>query len=115
MIYDVLEMLRFQRSAKITHILYKVNMNCLILRDLLRTLQNQGYVKVESCSIHPRSKNKLCSTKHLTPSEYSLTAKGLEFCKSLESTMKALNILIETCERERYIADAEKMKTLTQT
>jgi len=115
MIYDVLEVLRFQRSIKITRIMYKVNMNCLILRNLLRTLQDYGYVKVEFCSIHPRGKNKLCSTKHLTPSEYSLTAKGLEFCKALESTMTALNILIETSERGRYIADAEKMKTPTQT
>lgn len=111
MIYDVLEVLRYQRSTKITHIMYKVNMNCLILRDLLRTLQNQGYVTMQSRIIHPLSKNKPSSTKNLNPSEYSLTPKGLEFCKSLDSTMKALNNLIETCERERYIVDAEKMKT----
>jgi predicted transcriptional regulator len=111
MIYDVLEVLRYQRSVKLTHIMYKVNMNCLVLRDLLRTLQNQGYVTMQSRIIHPLSKNKPRSTKSLKHSEYSLTAKGLEFCKALDSTMKALNNLIETHERERYIADAEKMKT----
>jgi len=111
MIYAVLEVLRYQRSAKITHIMYKVNINCLILRDLLRTLQRQGYVTAESRVIHPLSKNKPTGTKHLNPSQYSLTVKGLEFCKALQTTMSSLNNLIETCERERYIADAEKMKT----
>jgi predicted transcriptional regulator len=112
MIYDVLEVLRYQRSTKITHIMYKVNINCLVLRDLLRILQNQGYVAMQSRIIHPLSKNKPCRTKNLTPSEYSLTAKGLEFCKALDSTMKALNNLVETCERERYSTDAEKIKTV---
>ena len=111
MIYAVLEVLRYQRSAKITHIMYKVNMSCLILRDLLRTLQRRGYVKVESRIIHPLTENKPCSPKRLNPSEYSLTVKGLEFCKALDSTMKTLNNLIETGDRERYITDAEKMKT----
>jgi predicted transcriptional regulator len=113
MIYDVLDMLRYQRSAKITHIMYKVNINCLILRELLGTLQRHGYVKVESRIIHPLSKNKPRGTKHLNLSQYSLTVEGLEFCKTLQTTMNALNNLIETCERERYIADAEKMKTST--
>ena len=111
MIYAVLEVLRYQRSAKITHIMYKVNINCLILRDLLRTLQRNGYVTVESRVIHPLSKNKPTGAKRLNPSQYSLTVKGLEFYKALQSTMNALNNLIETYERERYIADAEKMKT----
>jgi len=111
MIYAVLEVLRYQRSAKITHIMYKVNINCLILRDLLRTLQRHGYVTMESHVIHPLSKNKPTGAKHLNPSQYSLTVKGLEFCKALQTTMSALNNLIEAYERERYVADAEKMKT----
>lgn len=116
MIYAVLEVLHYQRSSKITHIMYKVNINCLILRDLLKTLQLQGYVTTQSRVIHPLSKNKLSIIKHLNPSEYSLTLKGLEFCKALETTMKSLNNLVETCERNRYVEDAEKRKTAqTQT
>jgi len=91
--------------------MYKVNINCLILRDLLNILQLHGYVTVKSRVIHPLSKNKPCETKRLKPSEYTLTAKGLEFCKTLQSTMKTLNSLVETYERERYIMEAETMKT----
>ena len=111
MIYAVLEVLRYQPSSKITHIMYKVNINCLILSDLLNILQLHGYVTVKSRVIHPLSKNKPCKAKRLKPSEYTLTAKGLEFCKTLQSTMKTLNSLVETCERERYIMEAETMKT----
>ena len=111
MIYAVLEVLRYQGSAKITHIMYKVNINCLVLRDLLNILQLHGYVTVESRVIHPLSKNKPCKAKRLKSSEYTLTVKGLEFFKTLQSTMKTLNSLVETCERERYIMEAETMKT----
>jgi predicted transcriptional regulator len=111
MIYAILEVLRNQPSAKITHIMYKVNINCFILRILLNILQVQGYVTAKSRVIHPLSKNKPCKTKHLRPSEYTLTAKGLEFSKTLQTTMKALNSLVETYERERYITEAENRKT----
>jgi hypothetical protein len=119
MIYAVLEALRNYPSAKITHIMYRTNMNCLVLGDLLRGLKVLGYVTVETHSTgHPLSKNKPCSTKHLSPSdwhlrrsEYSLTVKGLEFCLTVDAAMKALNSVIETCERQRYIMDVEKMKT----
>ena len=110
LIYAVLEVLRYQGSAKITHIMYKVNLNCLILRDLLNILQFHGYVTVESRDIHPLSQNRPCKAERVKSSEYSLTVKGLEFCKSVQSTMKALSSMVETYERERYITEAEAMK-----
>ena len=110
MIYAVLEALRYQRSAKITHIMYKTNMNCLILADLLGSLKTHGYVTVKNYTTRKRIKNKTPSDWHMHRYEYSLTLKGLEFFKSVESTMKALSTLKETCERQRYIIDAENTK-----
>ena len=111
MIYAVLEVLRYQPSSKISHIMYKVNLNCLILRDLLNILQLHGYVTAKSRAIHPLSQNRPCKAERLKSSEYTLTVKGLEFCKSVQSAMKALISLVETYERERYIMEAEAMKT----
>jgi predicted transcriptional regulator len=103
MIYAILEILQKQHSMKLTHIMYRVNINCLSLRDLLKMLQLQGYVKVESRVLHPLSKNKPCTSKNSQRSEYTLTAQGLEFYKTVRSTMKALNTLAETYDRERQI------------
>ena len=108
MIYAILEVLHNQHSAKLTHIMYRVNINCISLKDLLKMLQLQDYVKVESRVLHPLSKNKHCTSKNSKRSEYTLTAKGLEFYKAVQSTMKALNTIAETHERERHI-----MKTQT--
>lgn len=111
MIYAVLEVLRTQPSAKITHIMYKVNINCLILREMLNILQLHGFVTAKTRLIHPLSKNRGSKAKLLKPFEYTLTVKGLEFSKMLQSTMRTLNSLVETYERERYINEAETLKT----
>jgi predicted transcriptional regulator len=113
--HDILVVLRSYPSLKLTHLIYKVNLNCFVLKDMLKVLEFHGYVKVSTHVCHPLSRKKPFNTvKHLSPSYYALTPSGLEFSKSIESTMKALKDLKETYERQRYIIEAKKYVEFTE-
>ena len=104
-LFDVLNYLRYHSPAKITHIMYKTNVNCLVLRNFLESLEKQGYVTSQSVKQHyaGRGYNKTV---------YSLTPKGTVFHSGLAKTMAELNNFYVVDERTRYIAEAENLKKL---
>ena len=109
LIYAVFEVLHSQ-PLKITHIMYKVNINCLILRNILDILVKTGFVEVKITSKPPKGK-RLTSAANTRYSEmYRLTEKGVKFYLEVRSSTRAVNELIEASEKQRYLFDAQKMK-----
>jgi len=109
LIYAVLEVLHGQ-PLKITHIMYKVNINCLILRNILDILVQTGLVEGKITSKPPKGK-RLTSAANTRYSEmYRLTEKGDKFYLEVRSSTRVINALIEASEKQRYIFDAQKMK-----
>ena len=110
LIYAVLEVLHGQ-PLKITHIMHKVNINCLILRNILNILVKTGFVEVKITNRPPKGK-RLTSAANTRYSEmYQLTEKGVKFYLEVRSSTRAINELIDASEKQRYIFDAQKMKT----
>jgi len=109
LIYAVFEVLHSQ-PLKITHIMYKVNINCLILRNILDILVQSGFVEVKITNKPPKGK-RLTSAANIRYSEmYWLTEKGVQFYLEVRSSTRAINGLIEASEKQRYLLDAQKMK-----
>ncbi len=112
LIYAVFEVLHSQ-PLKITHIMYKVNINCLILRNILDILVQTGLVEVKITSKPPKGK-RLTSAANTRYSEmYGLTEKGVKFYLEARSATRAINELTEASEKQRYLFDAQKMKANT--
>ena len=109
LIYAVFEVLYIQ-PLKITHIMYKVNINCLILRNILDILVKSGFVEVRSQNKPPKGKRLTSSGCNRYSQVYRLTEKGRKFYLEIRSSTKAINELIEASEKQRYIFDAQKMK-----
>jgi predicted transcriptional regulator len=109
LIYAVFEVLHSQ-PLKITHIMYKVNINCLILRNILDILVKTGFVEVKITD-KPTKGKRLTSAANTRYSEmYRLTEKGVKFYLEVRSSTRAVNELIEASEKQRYLFDAQKMK-----
>ena len=90
--------------------MYKVNINCLILRNILDILVKTGFVEVTLTNKPPKGK-RLTSGANTRYSEmYRLTEKGAKFYLEVRSSTRAINELIEASEKQRYIFDAQKMK-----
>lgn len=109
LIYAVLEVL-YNQPLKITHIMYKANINCLILRNILDILVKSGFAEVTSQNKPPKGKRLTSPSCNRYSQVYRLTEKGRKFYLEIRSSTKAINELIESSEKQRYIFDAQKMK-----
>jgi predicted transcriptional regulator len=109
LIYAVFEVL-YNQPLKITHIMYKVNINCLILRNILDILVKSGFAEVRIQNKPPKGKRLTSSGCNNYSREYRLTEKGRKFYLEIRSSTKAINELIEASDKQRYVFDAEKMK-----
>jgi predicted transcriptional regulator len=109
LIYAVFEVLHNQ-PLKITHIMYKVNINCLILRNILDILVNTGFAEVKITSKPPKGKRLTSAANTRYNEVYRLTEKGVKFYLEVRSSTRAINELIEASEKQRYLFDAQKMK-----
>jgi predicted transcriptional regulator len=110
LIYAVLEVLHGQ-PLKITHIMHKVNINCLILRNILDILVQTGFVEVKITNKPPQGKRLTSATNTRHNEVYRLTEKGVKFYLEVRSSSRAINELIEASEKQRYLCDAQKIKT----
>ena len=108
LIYAVLDVLYKNQALKVTHIMYKVNINALILRNLLGILAQSGFV--ESSKAKPKSMRLTALGYISCNSMYRLTEKGVKFYLEVRSSTQAINRLIEASDKQRYASEAEKKK-----
>ena len=72
-----------------------------------------GFVEVTITNKPPKGK-RLTSAANTRYSEmYGLTEKGVKFYLEVRSSTRAINELIESSEKQRYLFDAQKMKANT--
>ena len=81
MYVDILKVLAQRGPSKLTHIMYKANVNCSVLSEYLEFLLRQGLVE----------------EKHVKKSRtvYAVTQQGLTVLKSFRELSQALPIIEE--------------------
>ncbi len=107
-VYAVLEALAVEK-LKLTHLMYKTNLNCLLLKNILHVLQVRGYVEPSRCGkvIHPLSPEK--KSYHYNEF-FVLNANGLDFYLKVKQMMTKLQQLNEECDRQRYLKETEALR-----
>jgi predicted transcriptional regulator len=82
MYVDILKVLALRGPLKLTHIMYKANVNCSVLSEYLEFLLKQGLVEERALK-----KNRTV---------YAVTQHGLTVLKSFRELSQALPIVEET-------------------
>jgi len=82
---DVLKALAFHGRLKPTHIMYKANVNCSVLKQCLNLLLQHNLVKEHT--LHKK--------RHKRRVVYAITAKGLAALKNVREINNALQIIEE--------------------
>ena len=82
---DVLKALAFHGRLKPTHIMYKANVNCGLLKQCLDLLTQQNLVKEHT--LHKK--------RHKTRVVYTITGRGLKALKNVREINNALPIIEE--------------------
>ena len=85
MYVDVLKVLARHGPLKLTHIMYKANVNCSVLKQYLDFLIQQNLV--EEQTLHKK--------RHKTKVFYAITERGLTVLKYFRELNKALPIIEE--------------------
>ena len=83
---DILKVLAHRGPLKLTHVMYKVNVNCSVLREYLDFLTKQGLVEVK--------------TSGKGRKVYAITQLGVTALKQFRELKKVLPIVVETGARE---------------
>ena len=83
---DILKVLARHGPLKLTHIMYKANVNCSVLRQYLDFLMQQNLV--EEQTLHQK--------RHKIRVVYAITERGLTILKHFRELNKALPIIEET-------------------
>ena len=106
-IYAVLEALA-RENLKLTHLMYKTNLNCLLLKNILAVLQAHGYVEPSHGKvIHPLSPTK---KMYYYNQFFVLNANGMDFYLKVKQMMTKLQQLDEECDRQRYLKETEALR-----
>jgi predicted transcriptional regulator len=83
---DILSVLAQGESLGITHLMYKVNINCTILKEYVDFLIHQGLIE-EHLGIKPKA-------------FYSVTKRGITVLQQFNDLKKVLPIIEETQNQE---------------
>jgi predicted transcriptional regulator len=86
MYIDILKVMAQNGPMKLTHVMYKANVNCSVLKENLDFLIQQNLIK-EQITIKKRNKTKV---------RYALTEKGRTVIKYFNEVNRALQITEES-------------------
>jgi len=86
MYIDILKVMAQNGPLKLTHIMYKANVNCSVLKENLDFLLQQNLIE-EQITVKKRNKTKL---------RYAITEKGRTVIKYFNEVNKALQITEES-------------------
>ena len=86
MYIDILKVMAQNGPMKLTHIMYKANVNCSVLKENLDFLLQQNLIK-EQITIKKRNKTKV---------RYAITEKGRTVIKYFNEVNRALQITEES-------------------
>ena len=86
MYIDILKVLAQRGPLKLTHIMYKANVNCSVLKEYLDFLIQQNLIE-EQITIKKRNKTKV---------SYAITEKGRTVIKYFNEVNRALQITEES-------------------
>jgi predicted transcriptional regulator len=81
MYVDILSVLAFRGPLKLTHIMYKANVNCNILKEYLNSLIQQGLVEEKALGKHRVA--------------YVISNKGLTVLKQFKELKQVLPLIEE--------------------
>ncbi len=81
MYVDILSVLAFRGPLKLTHIMYKANVNCSILKEYLDSLIQQGLVEEKTLGKHRVA--------------YAISNKGLTVLKQFKELKQVLPLIEE--------------------
>lgn len=81
MYVDILKVLALRGPLKLTHVMYKANINCSLLKEYLESLKKQGLVEEK--------------TVGKTRADYVITNKGLTVLKQFKELKQVLPIIEE--------------------
>jgi predicted transcriptional regulator len=109
-IYSVIAALN-RESLQITHLIYRTNVNCLILHNILKGLELKGYVEVSGLQVLHSHSQKIGERRRPRP-KYRLTLEGREFYRKIEQAFSALNNILDLCEKQKYLSEAQRLKTI---
>ena len=86
MYIDILKVMAQRGPLKLTHIMYKANVNCSVLKQNLQFLIQQNLIE-EQITIKKRNKTKI---------SYAITEKGRTVIKYFNEVNRALHITKES-------------------
>jgi len=116
LLYEVLSALH-SSPLKITRLMYKTNINCAALADLVRILVNNGYVQVPFfVEKHPLSMKKT-RKKPKYPTfgyPYTLTPMGKLFFERVGPVMKEFQTLVNVVDAQTYALEAQRYSVILQ-
>jgi len=81
MYVDILTVLALRGPLKLTHVMYKANINCSLLKEYLESLIKQGLVEEKITG--------------KTKADYAITKKGLTVLKQFKELKQVLPIIEE--------------------
>ena len=86
MYIDILKVLAQRGPLKLTHVMYKANVNCSVLKQNLEFLIQQNLIE-EQITVKKRNKTKI---------SYAITERGRTVIKYFNEVNRALNITKES-------------------
>jgi len=87
MYVDILEVIAHKGPLKLTHVMYKVNVNCSMLKEYLNFLTKQGFIEETTIG-----KQKMV---------YTITQRGVTVLKQFGELKEVLPITEETGNEEK--------------
>jgi predicted transcriptional regulator len=116
LLYEVLSALH-SSPLKITSLMYKTNINCGVLADLVRILVNNGYVQAPYfVEKHPLSLKKT-RKKPKYPTfgyPYTLTPIGKAFFERVAPVMEEFQTLVNVVDAQTYALEAQRYSVILQ-
>lgn len=85
MYIDILKVLAHNGPLKLTHVMYKANVNCSVLKEYLEFLIQQNLIEEQ---ITPKKRNK-------TKVGYAITERGKTVLRYFNEVNRALQITLE--------------------
>ena len=116
MLFEVFEAL-YSSPMKLTKLMYKTNVNCSVLANLVRILVNNGYVQVPyRAEKHPLSMKKT-RKKPKYPTfgyPYTLTPIGKAFFERVAPVMEEFQTLVNVVDAQTYALEAQRYSVILQ-
>ncbi len=117
MLFEVFEAL-YSSPMKLTQLMYKTNVNCSVLSNLVRILVNNGYVQVPyRAEKHPLSLKKTKKKPKYPTSfgyPYTLTKEGKVFFERVAPVMKEFQTLVNVVDAQTYALEAQRYSVILQ-